>query len=83
VDLLVKLFNERGMPGHIRSDNGPEFMAAAIKRMTALTGIESLYIEPGSPWQNGYTESFNSRFRDELLNTELFADLRDAKGMPA
>ena len=49
VDLLVKLFKERGMPDHIRSDNGPEFIAAAIKRMTALTGIESLYIEPGSP----------------------------------
>lgn len=83
VDLLIGLFKVRGVPRHIRSDNGPEFIADAIKRLAQVTGIESLYIDPGSPWQNGFTESFNSRFRDELLNTEVFGSLSEAKGLSA
>ena len=71
----------RGVPGHIRSDNGPEFIAAAIRRYLEKAGVETLYIEPGSPWENGYAESFHSRLRDELLNAELFTGLRDAKSL--
>ncbi len=60
-----------GPPEYIRSDNGPEFIAQAVRGMLAETDTKTLYIEPGSPWQNGFSESFNSRFRDELLNLEL------------
>ena len=63
----------------MRSDNGPEFIAQAVRDWLAESGVETLYIEPGSPWENGYCESFNSRLRDELLNRELFMDLREAK----
>lgn len=83
VEVLVELFMIRGVPRHIRSDNGPEFVAAALKRLAALTGVENLYIEPGSPWENGYAESFHSRLRDELLNAEVFADVREAKALGA
>jgi putative transposase len=71
----------RGVPRHIRSDNGPEFIAAAIRRYLEKAGVETLYIKPGSPWENGYAESFHSRLRDELLNAELFTGLRDAKSL--
>ncbi len=83
VNVLTDLFMIRGVPVHIRSDNGPEFVASAIKRLSEITGIENLYIAPGSPWENGYVESFHGRLRDELLNAELFADVREAKALAA
>ena len=79
LDVLAELMLTRGVPRHIRSDNGPEFIALAIRRFLEHTGVGTLYIEPGAPWQNGYAESFGGRLRDELLNAELFADLREAK----
>jgi transposase InsO family protein len=79
LDVLSALMLIRGTPGHIRSDNGPEFIARAIRGFLDQTGVETLYIEPGSPWQNGYAESFNSRFRDELLSQESLANLAEAK----
>jgi transposase InsO family protein len=79
IDVLAELFALRGVPQHIRSDNGPEFIAAAIRRWLEFAGVETLYIEPGSPWENGYAESFNSRFRDELLDREEFENLREAR----
>ena len=71
------------MPRHIRSDNGPEFIANAVRDYLDRADVETLYIEKGAPWENGYAESFHSRLRDELLNAELFVDLRDAKGHAA
>lgn len=79
LDVLSELMLIRGVPGHIRSDNGPELIAEAIREFLCQTGVQTLYIEPGAPWQNAYAESFNSRFRDELLNQESFADLAAAK----
>ncbi len=79
LDVLVNLFLTRGVPKHIRSDNGPEFIASAIREHLERTGVETLYIEPGSPWENGYAESFFSRLRDELLNCEEFANLGEAR----
>jgi len=76
---LQKLVAERGAPKFIRSDNGPEFVADAVKDWLRAAGIGTLYIEPGSPWENAYSESFNSRFRDEFLNVELFASKLEAK----
>ena len=83
LDVLRDLFLIRGVPKHIRSDNGPEFIAQAVRKFLDDTGVETLYIEPGSPWQNGYAESFNSRLRDELLDAEVFADLREAHVLSA
>lgn len=68
----------RGMPEHLRSDNGPEFIAQAVRRWLAQEGTKTLYIEPGSPWENAYSESFNSRLRDEVLNGELFTSEKEA-----
>jgi putative transposase len=79
VDLLSDLFILRGVPGHIRSDNGPEFIAKAVRAWIAAVGATAAYIEPGSPWENGYCESFNSKFRDELLDGEVFYSLAEAK----
>jgi putative transposase len=79
VKTLNRLFAERGEPAYIRSDNGPEFIAKAIKRWLASSGVETLYIEPGAPWENAYSETFISRLRDELLNREVFANLKEAK----
>ena len=79
VDRLASLFRGRGRPAFIRSDNGPEFVAKAIKRWLETSGVETLYIEPGSPWENAYSETFISRFSDELLKRELFGDLFEAK----
>jgi len=79
IDVLKYLFSVRGVPGFIRSDNGPEFIANAIKDWLSNSGVKTLYIEPGSPWQNGYMESFNGKFRDELLNREQFFSVREAK----
>jgi len=70
---------ERGAPEHIRSDNGPEFIAKAIRSWMSSAGVTTLYIEPGSPWENGYAESFNSKVRDELLNVEEFTSLLEAR----
>ena len=72
IDVLSDLFIRRGIPGHIRSDNGPEFVAKAVRDWIAMVGAKTAYIEPGSPWENGYCESFNSKLRDELLNGEIF-----------
>ena len=68
-------------PTFIRSDNGPEFIAHALRTWCKNSGTATAYIEPGSPWQNGFAESFNSRFRDEFLNTELFATVAEAQGL--
>jgi len=76
---LGELFLERGIPEHIRSDNGPEFTARAIRQWLKDLGVKTLYIEPGSPWENGYIESFNGKLRDELLNVEIFTTLFEAQ----
>jgi len=79
IEYLYKLFLLRGVPEHIRSDNGPEFTAKEIRRWLKSVGVKTLFIEPGSPWENGYIESFNGKFRDELLNREIFTTLLEAK----
>ncbi|MDP9474380.1 MAG: IS3 family transposase [Actinomycetota bacterium] len=79
VEVLDRLFSEWGEPAYIRSDNGPEFIAETIKRWLAVCGVKTLYIEPGSPWENAYSETFISRLRDELLNREVFANLKEAQ----
>ncbi|NTZ43178.1 IS3 family transposase [Altererythrobacter sp. SALINAS58] len=76
---LADLFVSRGPPAHIRSDNGPEFIASAVQEWLARIGVKTLYIAPGSPWENGYNESFNGSLRDELLNGEIFYSLTEAK----
>jgi transposase InsO family protein len=76
IGTLARLFRQRGAPAFIRSDNGPEFGARALKRWLALSEVRTLYIEPGSPWENAYAESFIRRFGDELLKREAFADHR-------
>jgi putative transposase len=78
-EALAGVVRDRGAPLHIRSDNGPEFIAKAIRSWTAGAGLETLYIEPGAPWENGYAESFNSKVRDELLNAEEFGSLLEAR----
>ena len=79
LDTLAELFAIRGVPFHIRSDNGPEFIAKSIETWLGHVGVETLYIEPGSPWENGYAESFHSRFRDEFLALEEFDHLPMAR----
>lgn len=79
IDVLSDLFILRGIPTHIRSDNGPEFIAKALREWIAAVGAKTAYIMPGSPWENGYCESFNSKLRDELLNGEIFYTLKEAK----
>jgi transposase InsO family protein len=79
ISVLEYLFMVRGVPGYIRSDNGPEFIADAVKKWLREQMVGTLYIEPGSPWENGYIESFHSRLRDELLNRELFYSVKEAK----
>ncbi len=76
---LTELFVQHGPPDHIRSDNGSEFTAHAVRDWLGRIGVKTLYIEPGSPWENGYNESFNSKLRDEILNTEIFSTLKQAK----
>jgi transposase InsO family protein len=83
IDVLAYVLLIRGVPRHIRSDNGPEFIAAAMRRYLETAGVGTLYIEPGAPWENGYAESFHGRLRDELLNAEDFADLRETKVLGA
>jgi len=77
--VLAGVVRERGAPAHIRSDNGPEFIAQAIRAWMSAAGLETLYIAPGAPWENGYAESFNSKVRDELLNAEEFTSRLEAE----
>ncbi len=79
IDVLSDLFILRGVPVHVRSDNGPEFIARAVRDWINAVGAQTAYITPGSPWENGYIESFNARLRDELLNGEIFYTLREAR----
>lgn len=79
IDVLTDLFILRGVPGHVRSDNGPEFIAKAVRDWIDAVGAKTAFIEPGSPWENGYCESFNSKLRDELLNGEIFYSLAEAR----
>lgn len=81
VDVLIELAALRGMPRHIRSDNGSEFIAGAIRSWLGSAKVQTLYIEPGSPWENGYAESFHSRLRDELLDVEVFGGVSEAKAL--
>jgi len=76
---LAALFVQRGVPACLRSDNGPEFTAQAVRGWLGRVGATTLYIEPGSPWENGYIESFNGKLRDECLNGELFYTLLEAR----
>jgi transposase InsO family protein len=81
-DVIEELFYVllfRGIPEHIRSDNGPEFTARAVRSWLSRLGVKTLFIERGSPWENGYIESFNGKLRDELLNREVFTTLEEAK----
>ncbi len=80
-EVLARLFVERGKPGHIRSDNGPEFIARSVRRWLADRAVEVLYIAPASPWENGYAESFHGKVRDEFLAVEEFGSLREAAVM--
>ena len=79
IDQLFNLFVLKGIPEHIRSDNGPEFTAREVRNWLSRLGVKTLFIEPGSPWENGYIESFNGKLRDELLNGEIFTTLIEAK----
>jgi len=83
INTLAELFAMRGVPRHIRSDNGPEFIAQTLRRWLTLVGVGTLYIEPGSPWENGYAESFHGRLRDEFLAMEIFEGVRDARALTA
>ena len=83
IDTLAELFAMRGVPKHIRSDIGPEFIANDLRAWLGRVGVSTLYIEPGSPWENGYAESFHSRFRDECLALEVFDGLCDARAITA
>jgi len=79
LDVLTDLFIIRGFPEYIRSDNGPEFVAKSVRNWISAVGAKTAYIEPGSPWENGYCESFNARLRDEFLNGEIFYTLKEAE----
>lgn len=83
IDVLAELFAARGVPRRIRSDNGPEFIARAIERWLAQVEVETMYVAPGSPWENGYAESFHSRLRDEFLACEVFENLPTARKLSA
>jgi putative transposase len=79
LDCLGQLFMQHGVPEYIRSDNGAEFTATAVREWLAAARVKALFIEPGSPWENGYNESFNGKLRDELLNGEIFYTLKEAQ----
>ncbi len=79
IDTLADVMLVRGIPEHIRSDNGPEFIAEELRKWLGKLGTRTLYIEPGSPWENGYCESFNGKLRDEFLNGEIFYSLKEAQ----
>ena len=79
IHTLADLFIERGAPVYLRSDNGPEFTASAVRDWLGRLNVQTLFIEPGCPWENGYVESFNGKLRDELLNREIFYTLTEAR----
>ena len=79
IETLADVMLIHGVPEHIRSDNGPEFVAKKLRNWLSAVGAKTLYIEPGSPWENGYCESFNGKFRDECLNGEIFYSLKEAQ----
>ena len=79
IETLADVMLIRGIPEHIRSDNGPEFIAQELRKWLGKVGTRTLYIEPGSPWENGYCESFNGKLRDEFLNGEIFYSLKEAQ----
>ena len=79
LETMAKVMLARGVPENIRSDNGPEMTSKIVRNWLATVGAQTLYIEPGSPWENGYCESFNSKIRDELLNGEIFYSLKEAQ----
>jgi transposase InsO family protein len=79
IHTLTELFVINGAPEHIRSDNGPEFTSKMVRGWLERVGVKTLFIEPGSPWENGYNESFNGKLRDELLNREIFYSLREVQ----
>ena len=79
IEALADVMVAKGIPEHIRSDNGPEFVARDLRKWLAETGAKTLYIEPGSPWENGYCESFNSKLRDEFLNGEIFFSIKELR----
>ena len=79
IEVLSTLFINVGIPEHIRSDNGPELTVKALRAWLSDLEVNTLFIEPGSPWENGYIESFNGKLRDELLNREIFTTLWEAK----
>ena len=78
-ECLTELFCQHGVPTHLRSDNGPEFTAKKMRKWLNELGAQTLFIEPGSPWENGYIESFNGKMRDELLNREIFDTVKEAQ----
>lgn len=79
IEALADVMIERGVPEHLRSDNGPEFVAKDLRQWLVNAGANTLYIEPGSPWENGYCESFNSKLRDEFLNGEIFYSIKELR----
>jgi len=79
LQVRADLFVQHGPPDHIRSDNGPEFTSKAVRQWLQRIGVKTLYIEPGSPWENGFNESYNGKLRDELLNGEIFYTLKEAR----
>ena len=79
LETLAELFVTLGVPAHIRSDNGPEFTAELIRIWLEALPVQTLFIEPGSPWENGYVDSFNGKLRDELLDREIFYTLTEAQ----
>ena len=79
IEALADVMVMKGVPEHLRSDNGPEFVARDLRNWLADTGAKTLYIEPGSPWENGYCESFNSKLRDEFLNGEIFYSMKELR----
>lgn len=79
IETLAELFLTKGVPEHIRSDNGPEFIAKRLREWLGNLEVKPLYIAPGSPWENGYIESFNGKLRDELLNREIFYTVKEAR----
>ena len=81
IETMADVMLVRGVPEHIRSDNGPEMTAKIVRHWLAQVGAKALYIEPGSPWENGYCESFNGKLRDELLNGEIFYSLKEAEAV--
>jgi len=79
ISALADVMVMKGVPQHLRSDNGPEFVARGLRKWLAAMGAKTLYIEPGSPWENGYCESFNSKLRDEFLNGEIFYSMKELR----